>query len=98
MRDLAGLLLLYFGAAWKAEQTTSHARQPLHLSRSTFIVLTIFFFFSPMTAIPSSPYFFFVSAEVSLEGAPPFSVKIPLFRKSSATYSKPSACKDSFVG
>jgi hypothetical protein len=45
MRDLAGLLLLYFGAAWKAEQTTSHARQPLHLSRSTFIVLTIFFFF-----------------------------------------------------
>ena len=44
MRDLAGLLLLYFGEEWKEEQATSHARQPWHLSRLTFIIFTIFFF------------------------------------------------------
>src|SRR5512142_1917557 len=42
MRARAGLLLLYFGVAWKAEQITSHARQPLHLSASILMVLIFF--------------------------------------------------------
>src|SRR5512142_138864 len=42
MRARAGLLLLYFGVAWKAEQITSQARQPLHLSASILIVLIFF--------------------------------------------------------
>src|SRR3989339_943208 len=45
IRDLAGLLLLYFGVAWNAEQIISHALQPLHLSTSIFMDLIIFFFF-----------------------------------------------------
>jgi hypothetical protein len=53
MRARAGLLLLYFGSAWKAEQITSQARQPLHLSTSILIVLTIRFFFSAVTVMIS---------------------------------------------
>jgi hypothetical protein len=43
MRDLAGLLLLYLGLAWKAEHITSQALQPLHSSALIFMVLIFFF-------------------------------------------------------
>src|SRR3972149_11203338 len=42
MRDLAGLMLLYLGAAWNAEQMTSQARQPLHLSALIVRPLMVF--------------------------------------------------------
>jgi hypothetical protein len=54
IRALAGLLPLYCGAAWSAEQITSQALQPLHLSTSILIVLMIFFFWSVMMNFPNS--------------------------------------------
>src|SRR4030042_1366957 len=50
VRGRFGLLPLYFGFEWKAEQITSQARQPWHLSASILMVLTIFFFFSAFMA------------------------------------------------
>ena len=75
MRDRAGLLLLYCGAAWKAEQITSQPRQPLHLSTSILILLTIFFFLlGGHDSLPSPRR----RTSVVL-------VRIPRSRKSSAT-------------
>ncbi len=91
--DRAGLLLLYFGIAWKDEQITSQARQPLHLSTSIFIVLMVLVCFFIATVYASSSDVTKASAATSSP-----SVRIPRCRKSSLTYPSPSSSRDSLVG
>ncbi len=60
MRALAGFTLLYLGVAWYVEQMVSHALQPLHLSASILIVLTIFLILANFQDPPFFQFFRYI--------------------------------------